>query len=429
MANKGVGVFNYIRQNSSSTFKDIVPTATSENILTLANILFDQSYEPQLNEFINNLINRIGLTIVRNKSYENPLRILKKGSMPLGTDIQDIYTNPAQAKDYEFSENAMAEILKITDPDTKVAYYRRNRRDKYTVTVTREGLQAAFVSWEKFEQYITSITNSLYSGNYIDEYKYTKLLIDGAYDNNKIIQAVVSNPVDESTGKAFVKKVKSLYKHMKFPSTEYNAYSKFKPTDTPVTTWTEDDRFVLVLNADVAANIDVDVLAAAFNIDKVKFMGRVIEVDGFENDEILGVLCDESLFQIYENQFRFTNFYNPSTLSWNFYLHVWQTYALCPFANAVLLTTAQSKPATAISLGNDVTVAEEATASVTATLTPADATTEVDYVIGDKDVATIVKNSETSVTITGVAAGSTTLTATTDNGLTDEIDVTVTANA
>ena len=429
MANKGVGVFNYIRQHSSNTFKDVVPTATSENILTLSNILFDQSYEPQLNEFINNLINRIGLTIVRNKTYENPLRILKKGSMPLGTDIQDIYTNPAQAKDYEFSETAMADILKITDPDTKVAYYRRNRKDKYTVTVTREGLQAAFVSWDKFEQYITSITNSLYSGNYIDEYKYTKLLIDGAYDNNKIIQEVVSAPVNEATGKAFVKKVKALYKKMKFPSTAYNAYSKFKPTDTPVTTWTDDNRFVLIINADASANVDVDVLAAAFNIDKVKFMGRVIEVDGFENDEIVAVLCDESLFQIYENQFRFTNFYNPSTLSWNFYLHVWQTYALCPFANAVLFTTTQSKPATAISLGNDVTVEEEATASVTATLTPNDATTEVDYVIGDEDVATIVKNSETSVTITGVAAGSTTLTATTDNGLTDEIDVTVTAKA
>ena len=54
----GVSIFNYIRENSSSEFRDIVPTATSENILTLANILFDQSYTPQLNEFVSNLIRR-----------------------------------------------------------------------------------------------------------------------------------------------------------------------------------------------------------------------------------------------------------------------------------------------------------------------------------------------------------------------------------
>ena len=426
---KGIKLFNYVRQESSQIFKDVVPTATSENIMTISNILFSDSYEPQLNEFVNTLINRIGLTIVRNKSYENPLRILKKGSMPLGTDIQDIYTNPAKAQDYEFTEQAMADLLKINDPDTKVAYYRRNRKDKYPVTITREGLQAAFVSWDKFENYIASITNSLYSGNYIDEFEYTKLLIDGAYDNNKIIQQVVSAPVDASTATAFVKTVKKVFKKMKFPSTAYNAYSKFRPTDTPVKTWTEDDRFVLIINSDAAAEVDVDVLAAAFNIDKVEFMGRVIEIDGFVNNEIIAVLCDESLFQIYENLMRFSSFYNASTLSWNYYLHVWETFALCPFANAVAFVTAQSKPATAISLGNDVTVEEEATQSVTATLTPNDATTEVEYTIGDESVATVEKVSETSATITGVSAGSTTLTATTDNGLSDSIDVTVTAKA
>ena len=50
-------------------------------------------------------------------------------------------------------------------------YYRRNRKDLYTKTITRENLQGAFVSWEKFEQYISAITTSLYSGNYIDEFE------------------------------------------------------------------------------------------------------------------------------------------------------------------------------------------------------------------------------------------------------------------
>ena len=145
MAN-GVSIFNYVRQNSSAGFQDVVPTATSENIATLANILFDQSYTPMLNEFVSNLINRIGYTMVHNQVFNNPLAMFKKGAVPLGTDIQDIFTNPAQAEDYEFSDTAMAKLLTITDPDTHVAYYRRNRKDLYTVTVSREGLQGAFVS-------------------------------------------------------------------------------------------------------------------------------------------------------------------------------------------------------------------------------------------------------------------------------------------
>ena len=71
MTRSGVSVFNYVRENSSSQFRDIVPTATSENIAALSNILFDQSYQPQLNEFVSNLINRIGFTMISNKVYNN----------------------------------------------------------------------------------------------------------------------------------------------------------------------------------------------------------------------------------------------------------------------------------------------------------------------------------------------------------------------
>ena len=186
-AQKAVNTFNYVRGVSSKSFQDTVPTATEENIMSISNILLNDAYQPMLNEFINNLINRIALTIVRNKSFNNPLSMFKKGSLPLGTDIQDIYTNPATAEEYELSNSAMAKLLTINDPDTHVAYYRRNRRDIYTKTIAREDLQGAFVSWEKFGDFISSITTSLYSGNYIDEFKYTKELITGAYNNNKVI--------------------------------------------------------------------------------------------------------------------------------------------------------------------------------------------------------------------------------------------------
>ena len=420
---KGAKAFNVVRENASKVFMETVPSATEDNIQTLSNILFNDAYQPMLNEFVTNLINRIGLTIIRNKTFSNPLSILRKGSMPLGTDIQDLYENPAEAEQYELSNTAMAKLLTITDPDTHVAYYRRNRKDLYTKTISRENLQGAFVSWEKFENYISAITTSLYSGNYIDEFELTKSLVDGAYDNNKVIVETVSAVTDETTAKAFIKKCRSLFNKMKLPSTQYNAYSKFSGAKGTIKTWTEEDRFVLIVTSDVMAEVDVDVLARAFNIENTKFLGRVIEVDSFENEEIQAILCDEAWFQIYENLMRFDEFYNARTMTWNEYLHVWQTYAICPFANAVVFATAQPKPATAINVSN-VSVAKDATANVTVTLTPSDATSELEFISGDETVFTV---SNTGV-VTGVSAGSGTLTVKTDTGLSNTATVTVTSS-
>lgn len=420
---KGAKVFNVIRENSSKVFMETLPSATEDNIQTISNILFNDAYQPQLNEFVSNLINRIGLTIVRNKSFNNPLAVFKKGSIPLGTDIQDLYENPAEAEQYELSNTAMAKLLTITDPDTHVAYYRRNRKDLYTKTITRENLQGAFVSWERFEEYLSAITTSLYSGNYIDEFEYIKGLIDGAYDNNKVIVETVTAVTDEATAKAFVKKARALYNKMKLPSTKYNAYSKFSGAKGEIKTWTDADRIVLIATADVMAEIDVDVLARAFNIESTKLLGRVIEVDQFENEEIQAIICDESWLQIYDNVLRFDEFYNARVMAWNEYLHAWGTFAICPFANSICLATAQPKPATAISVA-DATVVEGATTNASVTLTPADATSELTFISGDETVFTV---SNLGV-ITGVDAGSATLTVKTDNGLSDDATVTVTAS-
>lgn len=428
---KGAKVFNVIRENMSEVHMNTLPSATEDNITTISNILFNDAYQPMLNEFVTNLINRIGLTIVRNKTFNNPLSILRKGSVPLGTDIQDIYENPASAEQYELNNTEMAKLLTITDPDTHVAYYRRNRKDMYTKTISRENLQGAFVSWDKFENYITAITISLYSGNYIDEFELTKALVDGAYDNNKVIVETVDAVTDETSAKAFIKKCRALYSKMKLPSTKYNAYSKFSGAKGEIKTWTDDDRVVIITTADVMAEVDVDVLAKAFNIENTKFIGRVIEIDQFANPEIQAIICDEAWFQIYENLMRFDEFYNARTMTWNEYLHVWQTYAICPFANAVILATEMPNPARNIALSEDSytsSLASDKTngTAFTVTITPSGATTDIEFESSNDGVFTVSKTDNTNGKIMPVAAGSGTLTARSDNGLTDTATVTVT---
>lgn len=427
----GIKTFNTVRALSSDNFKSLVPNANASNIQTIANILLNDAYQPELNEFITNLINRIGLTIVRNKSFNNPLAMFKKGSVPLGTDIQDIYTNPAEEQDYEYSNEAMAKLLTINDPDTHVAYYRRNRKGLYEKTVALELLQGAFVSWDKFNSFVASITNSLYSGNYIDEFKYTKMLVDGAYDNNKVIVETVSAVSGEETAKALLRKCRALYNKMSKPSTKYNAYSKFSGAKGTITTWTEPERIVVITTADVMSYVDVDALAGAFNMDKADFIGRVVTVDEFENPEIQAVICDESWLQIYDSLFTMKTFENGRTLSWKYMLHAWQTYAICPFANAVCLATETPVPAETIAIGDgseiELDLADEpAYETLEITLTPSGATSNVEYSTSNASVFTVTKVDDKHVTVTPVEVGDAKLTATTDNGLSATVDVTVT---
>ena len=424
----GANVFNAVRSASTKSFQEIVPRATNDNIQDLSNILFNDQYTPQLNEFVNNLINRIALTIIRNKSFNNPLSVFKKGSVPLGTDIQDIYENPANAEKYEYTDTAMAKLLTITDPDTHVAYYRRNRQDLFTKTISREGLQGAFVSWDDFENYIAGITTSLYSGNYIKEFDLTKALIDGAYDSGKVVVETVTAITDETSAKEFVKKARSLYLKMSLPSTEYNAYSKFSGAKGTITTWTESDRIVVITTADVMSQVDVEVLASAFNIDSAKLMGRIIVVDKFENPEIQAVICDEAWLQIYDNIFRFDEFYNARVMAWNEYLHAWGTFAICPFANAVVLATEQPTPATEIEFSESTINATVNTPKAVAlTITPSGATTDVEFSTEDETIATVTKTDNKNCTVTGLKEGNTTLNAKSDNGLTATATIQVAA--
>ena len=66
---KGAKVFNVVRENMNEIYMNTLPSATKNNIQTISNILFDDAYQPMLNDFVTNLINRIALTIVRNKTF------------------------------------------------------------------------------------------------------------------------------------------------------------------------------------------------------------------------------------------------------------------------------------------------------------------------------------------------------------------------
>lgn len=328
-------VINTIHAQASADYQARIPLATQNNITEVGGAIM--SYQATENEFLNALVNKVAMTIVRNRTFKNPLAVLKKGSVPLGRNIEEIYTNPATGETYDPTG---ANLLNRNIPDTKAIYHSMNRQGKYKVTITKAQLIQAFTSYQNLEKLLNSIVNSIYSGDNLDEFMLMKQLFASAIAGKKLktIDTQIAAVEDADSAKALVKAIKTVGKAMEFPSTSFNSYHDInKDTDAkPVTTWTPLDNQVLILRNDIAVDVDVELLAKAFNVSYTDLQQRTLIVDGF-GDEVncAAVLCDEAFVQVYDNLTQMENFHNGEGLYDNYIYHHWQTYSLSLFANAV----------------------------------------------------------------------------------------------
>lgn len=384
-------ILDVIRANASVEYQERVPLAEQTSIEAVGSPIL--TYQSTQNEFLNALVNRIALVLVQNKTAKNPLSVLKKGTLPLGSDIQEIFTN--MAKDTGFDGSGSALLTKTT-PDVKALYHRINRKGQYPVTITKQQLQTAFTSYAELEKMLGSIVTSMYSGDTYDEFILMKNLFSDAIINNKVVKINVPDVKDEASGKTFIKEIKKASKAFTFPSSVFNKYYDNRPDSDkgePVTTWTPLEDQVLVVRADIMTDIDVDVLARAFNMDKVQFLAQVLEVDSFgSSTDCFAMLIDKAWVQVYDNLFETSEFYNSQGLYWNYWLNHWQTYSYSLFANAVAFINTDE----AITLDKlTLTFANTTPQQIVATTTPVDA--EVSWLSSDETVATVVEGLVTPV--------------------------------
>ena len=379
-----------------------------------ASIMADQTIA---NEFMSRLVKRIVYTIVETKVFRNKLKMLEGDRIPLGAIGQEIYINPAKGRRFDVDD--FAGLLAKYEADIKVQYPAVNTDIQYPVTVSRAKLKNAFVSWSNLEDFIGGISNSLYNGAYIDEYRFIKNLVGNAYRTNSVQMTTVSAVESEATGKALVKALRNAYLSFQEPTSANNAWAKVGGYGNAVVTWSNPEDIVILIRNDVLTEVDVDVLAAAFNMDKTNFMGRVVGVDNF----------DKSWFRIKEQDFEMDEFYNANNRTWQMYLNVTKMYNYSLFANAMLfVTSAPTVHATKITLPSTATVAEGATVELTALTEPFQSNATITYTTSAAGKATVAAKSGNNkiAVVTGVDEGSATITAT-DGNVTATCTVTVTA--
>lgn len=403
MANM-IGVLNEIYKGASEDYKDLVPQATRDNLADVGAAV--TSKFPVMNEFVDILTNKIAMTIVHSKRFKNPLAVLKKGRVPLGGKIEEIYVNPAIGTTFD---GTGADLLTVNAPDVKVLYHEMNRQGKYSVTISKQRLKAAFTSFEGLEKMLNEIVNSLYSGDELEEFILMKNVVSSGIAGGKITTV----EVDELDGtaalvKKLVRAINTTALNMKFPSSAYNKYQALNPLDlVPAKTWTPLENQVLLIRSDVITDVNIDLLSTAFNMSKVEFLQRVIVVDTFGvANGCYALLCDDAMFQIRDNEYELTSFPNSSNLSITYFLHHWQTYGISLFANAVAFcykSLSVKDGITELETGDELAIS-----TATKALTVATSPTGNEALITVKSSATTkatVAISGSTVTITKVAAG------------------------
>ena len=185
------------------------------------------------------------------------------------------------------------------------------------------------------------------------KYMLARAVLNGYIEGVSIPEANKANAVDVATV------FRQMSRLLQFQSSKY--------TMSGVTTHTDIDDQYLIITAEFEAVMDLNVLAAAYNLEYADFIGHVISVDSFvdmdwqrltdlftdENgtvdpsfkpwteDEITilngvpALMTSIDFWQVWDNFEKMTENYNGKGLYWNYNYHVWKTFSISPFAQAI----------------------------------------------------------------------------------------------
>lgn len=332
----GMQLLNVIRSDASQAYRDRVPEATQDNIAEIGNPILN--YEATRNEFLDALVNRIGMVIITSRSYNNPLKRFKKGMMSLGETVEEIFVNIIKAEPYylvdDQGKTAAQDEFERRLPNVLAAFHKRNRQDKYPVTIQNDDLRTAFLSYQGVEDLVSKIIEAVYTSDEYDEF----LLMKNVFFEAGMRGALRPVTVPGLDSDVNAKKTMTLFRQTALDLTFMRSDSNFMG----VTTHTPLDEQVIFILSSVAATVDVEVLASAFNMDKTNFIGRRVIVDdfgGLEKEGVIAIAADEDWFMVFDNYLTMTSDYVASRLYYNYFLHHWETLSYSPFKNVVAFTT------------------------------------------------------------------------------------------
>lgn len=341
------------------------PVRVPDDNRSLHNIgQYIMQYEAYQNAYLTALVNRIARVIVTSRVWKDKWAVFDMGKLDYGETIEEIFVNIAKPHSYDPAK-AETQVFKREIPDVRAAFHSMNYQKFYKVTISNDQLRQAFLSYYDMNELIGRIVDSLYTAMNLDTFLTKKYMLASEAINGGIY-TVVTEPIsgDGADPDDAVTKYRQYTNNLEFLKTLYNRAGV--RNSTPVA-----DQVIIVPN-EAEAILGVKVLAAAFNLSEVDYISKRIAVDSFEFDaddearlaelfandatyrpfteeekkalrKISAIKLAKDWFMCFDNFEQFTENYNGEGLYWQYFFHVWKTFSVSPFANAVLFTSQASE--------------------------------------------------------------------------------------
>lgn len=351
---------NYIISNMPPQWANVVDPISDANFHQIPMMFTKQTGKLFWNDFIDVYFNELLADTIVTKTVDNRLSRFKMGgTYPYGDISRETWVERPTATAYEGPNVLGTDVptpecepdpnCRVT-PTMQVNYHKSNRKNKYQQTLYYEVFMEAFRSTGNFTALTQQIIQTMYEQRIIDEYIWMKEVLSRYINGPEVRwnqrQAYkLSNPfgvtaTDDSTGREFIKALKTIGNAMTFNSGEFNPNN--------VVGMTARSDMTLLLKASIEPIMDVETLAGAFNPSYLDFDGiPVILVDDFgtntwaqANDSdpgsgVVAMLIDNKWWEVRDKLTEFTTWYNPRGLYWNYWLHIWAMYSHSYFHNAV----------------------------------------------------------------------------------------------
>ena len=324
---------------ASTDFQQRVPDPSQHSVAQVSEFLFKPMNKKYLNEFMDLFVNRIAGQLIRQRTFINPLK-RKREDILFGTTIQEIELDFIKAHayrdDWGHRIDDLTNLLKIYRPDGQVAYHSVNRYDQYPISINRMELRGAFTGEYGLNELATKIMRVPFNSAEYDEYGYYKQIIAEHEYRHGFYKHQAAMPVDEATGKNFLRALREYADLFTIPSRLYNA------KDVTVPVWVEEDeipRMVLYIEAKAKASLDVDTLSSVFQLDKAEVKYRIQFIDSIPIPGAYALLTTDDFFVCADYDISNDSFFNPQTRTETWYYTVIGMYSASPFVPAVLFTT------------------------------------------------------------------------------------------
>ena len=271
-----VDITNLVASMGSTDLHNRIGTATEQTIGKIGETIL--KYTATKNEFLDVLVNKICGQIFMNKVYTNPLSFFEKDPVPFGATLESIFCDLIQAKN--FNENfgtgntEVGSLIGTEKPPVKTEYYTRNFAKKYKISVSDEQLRTAFMNANGLQNLINQVLTVPTNSRNFDDFQMMKGLLANSKTKEVTLPTSYATASDDVKAKMLTKKTRAIVDRFGMMGNVFNIQG--------INTFTNPQNIVIITTPEVAAMLDVELLATAFNMEKAEMGRRIVKIDSFQ---------------------------------------------------------------------------------------------------------------------------------------------------